>query len=162
MSLQGTVTGEQLANALHALGVKFILDAGTKDSSLKNRPTRLIAALAESSEARLRLSLIPLFLEHPEFASHVREAAGKITPSARLILQCYYSAAVWLDRKIQPGKSLLPDYFSDGLNLSLTDDPDENLRRLAIRHQEISGTQVNWLGTYYHGARGWIQKSTRT
>jgi hypothetical protein len=161
MSFQGTVTGEQLANALHALGVNFIMGGNYEKTPLQNRPARLIAALAESSEARLRLSLIPLFLEHPEFARHVRGAAGKTTPSARLTLQCYYSAAVWLYRKIRPGTSLLPDIFSEELNLSTSDDPDENLQRLAKRHQEISGTRVNWLGTYYHGAQGRIQKSAR-
>lgn len=69
------ITGEQLANSLHALGVKFIM--GRKDSSetARQKPVELISALAQSKEARLRLSLIPLFLERPEFSVHVRAAA---------------------------------------------------------------------------------------
>jgi hypothetical protein len=51
----------------------------------------LIAALAESDESRLRLSLIPLFLEHHEFALHVWTVAKKLHQAARLTLQCYYS-----------------------------------------------------------------------
>lgn len=159
MSLQTTITGEQLANALHALGVNFIMDGGSRDSFLQKKPARLIAALAESTEARLRLSLIPLFLEHPEFASHVRKVANNLNLSTRLTLQCYYSAAVWLGQKFQPHKKSLPDYFSEELNLSPTEDADENLRRLAKRHQELSGAQVNWLGTYQHAAQRWVNRS---
>jgi hypothetical protein len=56
-------------NALHALGVRFLM-GGSKgsDNSLYRQPARLISKLAQSDEARLRLSLIPLFLEHPEYA----------------------------------------------------------------------------------------------
>jgi len=28
---------------------------------------------------------------------------------------------------------------------------------LAQRHQELSGTQVNWLGTYQHAVQVWIK-----
>ena len=60
---------------------------------------RLIAELAKSNEARLRLALIPLFLKHPEFAAHVRKTATSLNKTARTTLQCYYSAAVCLQQK---------------------------------------------------------------
>ncbi len=60
------IKGDQLTNALHVLGVHFVLGGQSKDNLLHKQPVRLIAALAESNESRLRLSLIPLFLEHPE------------------------------------------------------------------------------------------------
>ena len=66
------ITGDQLTNALRALEVNFILGGNRIEASLHKQPARLIAALAQSEEARLRLSLIPLFLEHPEFAARVR------------------------------------------------------------------------------------------
>jgi hypothetical protein len=122
--------------------------------TLHKQPARLIAALAESGESRLRLSLIPLFLEQQEFALHVRTAAKKLDPTARLTLQCYYTAAVWLGKKYQQHGSL-PDYFSQELGLHAGDDPEENLRALAKRHKELSGTWVNWLGTYLHAATVW-------
>ncbi len=156
MNIPSIATGEQLANALHALGVRFIMGGQSKDEALHKQPACLLDALAESDEARLRLSLIPLFLEHPEFAAHVGAVAKNLNPSARLTLQCYYSAAVWLGQKYQPCKKSLPDYFSKELNLSLTDDPEENLRTLAKRHQELSGARINWLGTYRHAARRWL------
>lgn len=151
-----TATGDQLANALQALGVNFIR-GGKEDADqyLRNHPSRLIAALAQSKEARLRLSLIPLFLEHPEYASHVRAAAKKLDLSARLTLQCYYSAAVWLAKKYQIKSAHLPDHFSKVLNLTPTDDPEENLRALAKRHSELSGSYVNWLATYRHAEQIW-------
>jgi hypothetical protein len=112
-----TSTGEQLANALHALGVHFIRGGRDVDEPLPNHPSRLIAALAQSDEARLRLALIPLFLERPEYASRVRAVASKLDPPAKLTLQCYYSAAAWLAKKYQLD-SLLPDHFSKDLGLS--------------------------------------------
>ena len=132
-----------------------------EENSLGKQPARLLAALAESKEARLRLALIPLFLEHPEFAAHVRTVAKKLDTAARLTLQCYYTAAVWLGKQYQPHKKLLPDYFSKELNLSPTDNPAKNLRSLAKRHQELSGTQVNWLGTYRHAAQRWLTQVGR-
>lgn len=157
MSRVTTNTGDQLANALHALGVNFLMCGKGNDASLYKRPSRLIAALAQSSEARLRLSLIPLFLEHPEYAARVRAVAQKLDPSARLTLQCYYSAAVWLGKKYQTNDEALPDLFSKELNLNPVDDPDEDLRALAKRHKELSGSYVNWLGTYQHAAQVWLR-----
>lgn len=164
MNFPSTATGEQLANALHALGVKFIMGGSRGDESLHKQPARLIAALAESNESRLRLSLIILFLAHPEFSAHVRTAARGVTHVARLILQCYYTAAVWLQREHRPRlalligrKASLPDYFSSELGLQNTDDPTINLQRLAQRHRILSGAQVNWLGTYEHAVQVWVK-----
>jgi hypothetical protein len=149
------ITGNQLTNALRALGVHFILGGQSEDASLRRQPVRLIAALAESDEARLRLSTIPLFLEHPEFAAHVQASAKRLNLPARLTLQCYYSAAVWLAQIYLAQDLPLPDYFSWELGLHPTGDPQENLRRLAKRHEELSAARVNWLGTYQHAAQVW-------
>ena len=148
------ITGTQLTNALRALDVNFIMGGQSTSETLHKQPARLIPALAESDESRLRLSLIPLFLEHNKFALHVRTAAKKLDPAARLTLQCYYTAAVWLGKKYQQHGSL-PDYFSRELGLHPGDDAEENLRTLAKRHKELSGTWVNWLGTYLHAATVW-------
>lgn len=159
MNTELNITGEQLANALHTLGVKFIMGGQNKRDHLGKQPARLIAALAESQESRLRLSLIPLFLEHPEFAGHVRTAAKKVTPAAQLTLQCYYTAAVWLGQQYQLHKAPLPDLFSRELHLVISSDPEENLRSLAKRHQELSGAPINWLGTYHHAAQRWVMQT---
>jgi hypothetical protein len=149
-----STTGDQLANALHVLGVNFIRGGTDTDVSLSSHPSRLIAALAQSDEARLRLSLIPLFLEHPEYAPRVRAVAKKLDRPVQLTLECYYNAAVWLAKKYQLNISL-PDHFSKDLNLTPVDDPDENLRALAKRHADLSGSYVNWLATYQHAEQIW-------
>ncbi len=150
-------TGEQLANALHVLGVKFIMGAEGADDELHKNPTRLLVELAQSKESRLRLSLIPLFLEHPEFSLYVNKAARKLESTARVTLECYYTAAIFIRKKYQPRRKPLPDHFSKKLNLSLTNDVEENLRALAKRQREISGIQINWFGTYQHAAQVWLK-----
>jgi hypothetical protein len=154
MSQTSGITGDHLVNALRALDVNFILGGKGEQNGLHRQPARLIVALAKSAESRLRLSLIPLFLEHPEFAAQVRTAAKRLDPAARLTLQCYYSAAIWIAKKHKLPVSL-PDYFSQELSLQPTEDPEENLRALARRHREWSGTRVNWYGTYLHAAKVW-------
>lgn len=157
MSQPAVITGDQLTNALYVLRVNFIFGGNSNDASLHKQPVRLIAALAESDEARLRLALIPLFLQHPEFASHVRDAAlMQLKSSARLTLQCYYTAAVFLT-KIHQLSQALPDHFSQDLQLEITNDPQVNLRLLANQQRKLSGETVNWLGTYQHAAQIWLR-----
>lgn len=149
------INGEQLTNALHALGVNFIMGGNSTGIFLHQQPQTLIAALAESNEARLRLSLIPLFLEHPEFAKDLNRTVNNLSSSAKLILQCYYTAAIWIAKKNNIQTNLLTDYFSQELGLSTTPDIEQNLKLLAQRHKELSHSQVNWLGTYLHAEQVW-------
>jgi len=147
---------DQLVAELWARDVRFILGSPSGLPPVIP-PIHLIAALAESHEARLQLSLIPLFLRHPEFFVHASAAAQKLNPAPQLILKCFYSAAVWLEQKYLSRKQL-PDLFSEELGLSPNSDPDENLHALAKRHQELSGSQVNWLGMYEHAADIWLKE----
>jgi hypothetical protein len=62
---------------------------------------------------------------------------------------------VWLAQKHQKSSASLPDVFSKELNLTPIDDPEENLRALAERHKELSGSYVNWLATYQHAEQVW-------
>src|SRR5690606_20692387 len=81
-------------------------------------PDRLLAALAASPEARLRLAIIPLMLARPEFSKHVVAALQQLSPESAITLQCYYTAAYWLQRKywtkltaLLNQMSPLPDHF---------------------------------------------------
>jgi len=152
-----TSTRDQLVNALQTLGINFLMVGKKTEETLSKHPTRLITELAQSEEARLRLSLIPLFLEHPEYASRVRNIVKKLELPARLTLQCYYSAAVWLAKKREQNGAVLPDIFSKELNLTPVDDPEDNLHALAKRHKELSGSYVNWLATYKHAEQVWLK-----
>lgn len=156
-------SGSELANALHALDVDFVVSEKDITGPLKNEPLQLIVGLAENEESRLRLSLIPLFLRHPGFSKYCLDAAKTISPKSRLTLQCYYTAAMWLQQKYH-GRLLtvlgerpeLPDLFSKELNIVVQQNPEENLRTLALKHQELSGRSINWLGTYEHGAQRFL------
>jgi hypothetical protein len=160
-----SVTSEQLASALHELGIKFVMGgADNSGAALRQNPAELISALAQSKEARLRLSLIPLFLQRPEFSTHVRAAVQNLPGAARLTLQCFYSAAVWLQQKYRESmpnlkgkpQAVLADLFSHDLGLQNGTDPYKNLERLAKRHQELGDEKVNWLGTYQHAWQIWL------
>lgn len=147
---------DQLVSELWAWDVRFIL--GSKpDRPPSFPPASLIAALTQSREARLQLSLIPLFLRHPEFAIHVKAVAKKINPESQLILKCFYSAAVWLEQK-HLSRNVLPDLFSKELGLFPNSNPEENLRALAKRQRELGGLHINWLGTYQHAADIWLKE----
>lgn len=160
MNAASLATGEQLTGALNLLGVRFIMGESSGDKTLYKQPALLLAALAQSNEARLRLAIIPLLLEHPEFSAYARAAADLLEPPARLTLQCYYTAAFCLQRSLSvPGKPL-PNLFSGELDLRFGDDPEENLRTLAKRHRELSGASVHWLGTYQHAAQIWRKSLT--
>jgi hypothetical protein len=156
MSTSLSFSEDQLVSELWAHDVRFILGSPSGLPPVIP-PAHLIAALAESREARLQLSLIPLFLRHPEFATHTSAAAKKLNPAAQLILKCFYSAAIWLEQKHLSRKEL-PDLFSEELGLSPNSNPEENLIALAKRHQELSGSHINWLGTYQHAADIWLKE----
>ena len=153
-----------MASALHILGVNFLFGETSADALLHKQPDRLIAALAASREARLRLSLIPLFLEHPEFSKYTRTAAQGLEKSAQVLLQCYYTAAVLLQRKhwvelelLEGEKPSLPDLFSQKIGLALSTNSAQDLQALAQRHETLSGLRINWLGTYQHAMRVWMR-----
>ena len=150
------VLEDQLVSELWARDVRFMAGSIPENPPMLP-PARLIKALAESHEARLQLSLIPLFLRHPEFAIYAKAAARKLDPAPQLILKCFYSAAVWLEQK-HLARNKLPDLFSKELELSPSSDPEENLPNLAKRQQELSGSAINWLGTYRHAADIWLKE----
>jgi hypothetical protein len=152
MYARPTFTGEQLAGALQALGIQFIMGKSSADKNLLKRPASLIAALAESNESRLRLSIIPLFLEHPDFAAHVRGAANQVDPAGLLMLQCYYTAAVWLQSRYSSHidlligiKESLPDYFSadSAYRIQTTQPPTCSGSAACRMASRTSGAQVN-------------------
>ena len=147
---------DQLVSELWARDVRFILGS-IPDHPPMLAPARLITALAENHEARLQLSLIPLFLRHPEFSVYAEPVAKELNPASRLLLQCFYSAAVWLEQK-HLSRNKLPDLFSKELRLFPNTNPEENLHTLAARQRELSGAHINWLGTYQHAADVWLKE----
>ena len=157
------ISGEQLSGALKSLGVTFILDEMAPEDSLSRQPTQMLAALAASDEARLRLALIPLLLQHPEFSAYASAADRRLSHQKRVTLRCYYTAARYLQQKYRSRldallgyQSELPDLFSEELHLAIASDPDTGLQELAQRHQVLSNLRINWRGTYEHAALRFI------
>jgi hypothetical protein len=160
-----TLSGDQLAAELHRLGVPYVHGAG---GSSPLAPADLLAGLAASGEARLRVALIPLLLWRPHLASAAREAVQRCSPTAQTVLTCYYTAAHILQKKqahrldtLGVESLPLPDLFSEQLGLASSGDSDRRLTRLARRHAELSGDFINWRGTYEHAADTFLARQER-
>jgi len=157
------INNAQLVAELDALGVYFLCGARAIVPTGRLTPDQLLAQLASSDEARVRLALIPLLLHRPDFAAYVRKAV-QIAPDSQIFLKCYYTATFYLQRKyrlrlekLMEKYRSLPDLFSEDLELHTVSDPDVGLRMLARRHALLSGKPINWLGTYEHAAQRWLR-----
>ncbi len=153
------------AAALAQLDVHFV--TWTRPVSgvrLAKNPVTLIASLAQQEEARLRLSIIPLLLRHPEFAAVVPDATRQLSPRRRDLLKLYYTAALLLQQKyavrllqlLGPSEPMT-DWYSRELGIPVRGDPDTRLRILARKQRERSGLALNWLGTYEHASERFIR-----
>lgn len=166
-----TVTNNHLAHELNRLGVPFVRTEAAAASVAPIPPATLLAGLAASDEARLRLALIPLLLVLPEYAVHAPEAAAQLSPASRLVFVCYYTAAMLLQqlhagriRQLLGETSPLPDLFAAELGVPIVGLPTQRLTMLAARHAALGGDNINWLGTYHHGAERlfvYLEKAAR-
>jgi len=77
------MSNSQLADALQSLDIEFLL-AGKNVIKGLFQIEDLIAGLSCCNEARLRLALIPLFLQHPQFATIVPSLMDKIPHNAQI------------------------------------------------------------------------------
>jgi hypothetical protein len=153
-----------LIGALDGLGVRF-LAGGASAEPAAIPPARLLAALAEQGDARLRLAIVPLLLCRPELARLVPEVTLLLSEPALTTLKLYYTAAVLLQLEYAiPLRNLtgrwkpLPDLFSSELGVPLRGSLDARLERLGARHQVVSGLAANWIGTYRYGAERLIKR----
>ena len=166
MNTQDKQSEDQLVAELWAWDVKFLMGSHPQAAPLLTS-ANLIASLAQSANARVRFSLIPLFLRHPELSAEVKNADNLLSRQIRHrnVLRFYYTAAVFLQTKYQKQLShilgeqpQLPDFFSNILGVPPEKDPNQALEQLAKRHQTLSGQFVNWLGTYEHAAEVWLKQ----
>ncbi len=153
---------DTLVAELEARDVRFV--TGSAGVTLPHLTTaELIAGLAQSGNARVRLALIPFFLRHPESAGDAAAVAPTLAGAAAVTLKCYYTAAVLLQAQLAKRlhillgwQPVLPDWFSVQLGIPQTGDADMRLAQLHHRHRALSGFALNWLGTYRHGAERWL------
>ena len=150
---------DQLVAELNTLGVHFVTGSSSPGPEPALPPTELLANLAQQSEARLRLAIIPLLLSRPDFAPAVPRALSQLNEPAQLTLKLFYTAAMLLQQlhasrlhgllgRWEP----LPDLFSEELGLRAEGGPQVRLKHLGERHHILSGLAANWVGTYAHAA----------
>lgn len=161
-----TLSPQQLIDTLHTLGVPFL--HGGRGVAHTVEPDLLLASLATSPEARLRLAIIPLLLTHPTFADAAVAAVERLPQDAAITLRCYYTAAYWLQEKYRTqlaallgSTQRLPDLFGAAIGMARYSDPDAALRALAVRQQVLSGRVLNWAGTYEHAVQTWLRQRER-
>lgn len=162
------MSGNELAAALVALEVPFIAGGPHQRVAAPPQPAVLLASLATSDEARLRLALIPLLLHHSEYADHAAAALHLMPPAAQTCFKCYYTAAMLLQRKhrvrleaLGRATVLLPDLFCKELGVSERAKPEHALKLVAMRQRVLTGRPINWQGTYEHGAEGYLKAMER-
>jgi hypothetical protein len=112
----------------------------------------------------LRAAIIPLLLRHPEFSRDARIADQTLADVARITCECFYTAAVLLQREYQDRlarvfgvQTILSDWFSATLELTLSADVNAGLCALGARHAALTGLPINWVGTYRHAAERFIR-----
>ena len=154
-------TPTELVGALDALNVPF-LAGGALHATLS--PVELLQSLACAPEARLRSAIIPLVLRHPELSAEARSAVLGLSGAARVTHECFYTAAVFLQRKYRErlarvfgAQISLPDWFGAELGLALFTDADAGLRALGERQAALTDLPINWVGTYLHAAERFIR-----
>ncbi|MGC9335259.1 MAG: hypothetical protein ACP5JJ_13985 [Anaerolineae bacterium] len=157
-------SADELISALNALGVHF-LSGGESPPEAVLPPARLLAALAEQEDARLRLAIVPLLLYRPGLACTVPETLSLLTEPAQTRFKLFYTAAVLLQEeyaapleKLAGQQVRLPDLFSRELGIPSGGQPDARLKHLGERHRAVSGVAANWIGTYHHGAERLIRR----
>ena len=145
-----------LVSELSALGVHFISGGEERQQSWLPRAT-LLAGLAASSDARVQLALIPLLLVQPTYAQEALVVAEQLQGHMHILFCCYYTAAVYLQRRemaalqaVHLPTDPLPNLFATTLDLSVQDDCSQALYMLAVRQQQLFQDATNWLGAYEH------------
>lgn len=151
------IDDDQLLVALDRLGVEFIARGSEKAADPNISPDKLIAGLANSDDARIRLALIPFFLLHPEFSSNVKKALSNVLQDKQHYLKCYYLAAYFLQIKYHSQldtlfgkKSPLPALFQQTFHHINVKDADTSLHKLSKFQADLSNRPINWYGTYEH------------
>lgn len=89
-----TPTDNNLVADLARLGVLFLRTRATPEATPPLAPATLLAGLAASTVARVRLAPIPLLLARPDYADFLPDALPGLSAAAQVVLRCYATAAV--------------------------------------------------------------------
>jgi hypothetical protein len=152
------VDHDALVGRLRESGIHFLTPSDADAGDLRGIPLReLVKRLVTQSDARLRSSLVPLLILHPEWAADVQVAVGDLEEPEHSELKALYCGAVYLQRLWRTRLGfylgqfeLLPDLFSSGLGLPPADERHgkTGLYALAAWHESRSPYPFNRLATY--------------
>ena len=150
----------QLIENMNRIGVHFLVDASDPGLTHSLTPAALLAGLAAQSDARMRLALIAVLLQRPDYANFAHEALELLYEPQQLPFKLYYTAAYYLQisyaNQFYDMLGLyikLTDYYSEELNIEKDISVEVELRQLAELHKEITGLPLNWYGTYNSAAQ---------
>ncbi len=153
---------------LQARGLHYLIGPLLALPAPRLTDEELLAALAQQHDARVRSSLIPLFLQQPHLTKALPLALQRLAPREQMVLKIYYTAAVILQEQYEqslqqslPRWRPLPDLYGKELGVSSGGSVDEKLRQLGAFHAQLTGLRVNWPGTYHHAATTWIRHLKR-
>ena len=150
---------DRLVAELHKLGITYLSNRDVDFSGPPRSPAQMLASTIRQPGARVRNSVIAIFLLHPSYAAATPAALKLLEPfneRHRLALKLFYTAAVYLQREYS--KELfplliedwkwLPDLFSEELGIPPGLSPQDAIQHLGTRHQELTRSGINWTGTY--------------
>ena len=150
----------QLIDNMNRIGVHFLVDASNPRLTDSLTPAALLAGLAAQSDARMRLALIAVLLQRPDYANYAHEALELLDEPQQLTFKLYYIAAYHLQiayvNQLNDvlGLSIkLTDYYSEELNIEEDNSVAPELSLLAELHKDITGLPLNWYGTYNSAAQ---------
>ena len=149
-----------LIDNLNRLGVHFLVGDGHSGLADILEPAALLSGLASQSDSRIRLALIAVLLQHPDFANDTHKTLDLLDEPQKLTFKLYYTAAHFLQLAyanqlwdLLGTFNMLPDYYSEELNIEKDKAVTNQLMQLAERHKEITGLPLNWYGTYNFAAQ---------
>ncbi len=161
-------SADLLIAELQARGLHYLIGPLLALPAPRLTDEELLAALAQQHDARVRSSLIPLFLQQPHLTKALPLALQWLAPREQMVLKIYYTAAVILQEQYEPflRQSLprwhpLPDLYGAELGISQEESGEERLRQLGAFHAQLTGLRINWSGTYQQAATTWIRHLKR-
>lgn len=140
--------------SLEQWGVHYLWSPRAKQGALQN-PAQMIRQLIKADSARLRLGVTAFFLVRPSSASCVLAALESLTQKEGELLKCYYMASVyllalWGSALASSKATVLPDYFSEELQLPPPTLQQSRLGLVALEEklQKLVGHPYNYVSSF--------------
>jgi hypothetical protein len=157
---------ERLVAELQAMGVGYL----SRQTVLPDQPARsadqFLADLIRQPTSRVRTAVIAVLLARPGIASSIPAACSRLKNGEQTALKILYTAAVILQQKyaarlqefqVAP-RQTLPDLYSADLGVAPNAPPEVRLRNLGLIHRQLTGSSLNWVGTYENVAHHLIRR----